>query len=376
MAGLLDDLSAGHYRKAARGLLGPAYEPLAALPGLLGEFSPGADVRDYQDYGSTAIQKALRGDFGQAGMDALWSAAALAGTVLPGSVSGYRKLGWKGPRLTKQEAADERTVARDRRRWPQERKVAFRENRAAVERVQKKRRSAAFLRPNDPLLRPQKDRLENYLWHKVKADVANRYGVSVDDLRSAYKFKGLAGAEDEARRAVQRNHYLALAGNSPLWGKRFADNVRQAVRIEYGVSGAINRANMEAVPRALKKQGWTVRHASKGRSGTMSSRYIVSPDGGFEVRLSDHELPDTPQRQYSREQTGGPQWSDEVVLYGSESPQEVIDDILTRYREFGDEVGELPKDSGNILAGAAGLGLLAPVGAYGISGLLQTDDGT
>ena len=84
---MLDDLSAGKYQKAARGLLGPAYEPLAALPGLLGELSVGADIRDTQAYGSGAIQKALRGDFGQAGLDALWSAAALAGVVLPGHAS-------------------------------------------------------------------------------------------------------------------------------------------------------------------------------------------------------------------------------------------------------------------------------------------------
>ena len=73
MASLFDDLSAGQYQKVARGLLGPAYEPLAALPGLLGEFSLGADVRDYQAYGSEAVRKALRGDYGQAGLDAMWA---------------------------------------------------------------------------------------------------------------------------------------------------------------------------------------------------------------------------------------------------------------------------------------------------------------
>jgi hypothetical protein len=87
MAGLFDDLSAGQYQKVARGLLGPAYEPLAALPGLLGEFSPGADVRDYQNYASSALQKALSGDYGQAGSDALWAGAALAGVALPGHAS-------------------------------------------------------------------------------------------------------------------------------------------------------------------------------------------------------------------------------------------------------------------------------------------------
>ena len=95
----------------------------------------------------------------------------------------------------------------------------------------------------------------------------------------------------------------------------------------------MNRANMAAGPRLLKKQGWTVRHASKDKSRKASSRYLVSPDGTYQVRLSDHELPDTPAREYSRAQFGGPNWDDEVVLSGSlkESPQNVADEIMQLY---------------------------------------------
>ena len=77
----------GPVEKVARGVLGPAYEPLAALPGLLGEISPGADVRDYQEYTSKAIKDALKGEYGQAGTEALWGLASLAGVLVPGSVS-------------------------------------------------------------------------------------------------------------------------------------------------------------------------------------------------------------------------------------------------------------------------------------------------
>ena len=119
------------------------------------------------------------------------------------------------------------------------------------------------------------------------------------------------------------------------WNKKFFEDIeKEAQYADYGsVEKAINRANMEAVPRLLKKQGWTVRHASKDKSGKASSRYLVSSDGTYQVRLSDHELPDTPAREYSRAQFGGPNWDDEVVLSGSlkESPQNVADEIMQLY---------------------------------------------
>ena len=111
MAGLFDDLSAGKYQKVARGLLGPAYEPLAALPGLLGEFTLGADVRDYQTYGSEAVRKALRGDYGQAGSDALWAAASLAGVALPGHASMADPRRYKGAAPDRTTGTVERHIA-------------------------------------------------------------------------------------------------------------------------------------------------------------------------------------------------------------------------------------------------------------------------
>ncbi len=114
-----------------------------------------------------------------------------------------------------------------------------------------------------------------------------------------------------------------------LWGKKFLDDVITSKGIEHNVEGAVNRANMEAVPRALKKEGWTIRHGSVS-GGRKSSRYVVSPDGKFEVRLSDHYLPDTPQRAYSQSQYGT-RWNDEIVLSGAERPQEIISEIKHLY---------------------------------------------
>jgi uncharacterized membrane protein len=129
-----------------------------------------------------------------------------------------------------------------------------------------------------------------------------------------------------------------------LWNKAFAKEVADNAQFtsefghDYGLRTSIVRANLEAVPRALKKEGWTVRHTSEGaRGGRRSSRYLVSPDGAFEIRLSDHYLPDTPQRQISATFGGGGQWNDEMILSGAQSPSDVIDEIKRLHREFNEE---------------------------------------
>jgi hypothetical protein len=156
--------------------------------------------------------------------------------------------------------------------------------------------------------------------------------------------------EEEARRsklAALRERGEALQGldEEGLWNKKAVDEIASWMDlIEHGgigyVTEALARANMESVPRALKKEGWTVRHASMGSDKKMSSRYIVSPDGRFEVRLSDHYLPDTPQREYMRSQTGGPRWNEDIVVLGTESPRSIIDEIKDLYTDsVGDKEG-------------------------------------
>ena len=144
-------------------------------------------------------------------------------------------------------------------------------------------------------------------------------------------------------RAKRNSDQLLLIQESPGrldWNKKFLEEINKAARSPdlFSVEDAINRANMEAVPRLLKKEGWTVRHGSKDRSGRKSSRYLVSPDKKFEVRLSDHDLPDTPARSHNREQFGGPRWNDEIILTGRDNPRDVIDEVRRLYSE-GIELG-------------------------------------
>ena len=141
-------------------------------------------------------------------------------------------------------------------------------------------------------------------------------------------------AESRARAALRVQRQVDELRQIPgrdKWSKTFAAEVEENIGLAEwaGVRGAklaINRANMEAVPRLLKKEGWTVRHGSKGTGGRKSSRYIVSPDGKYEVRLSDHNLPDTPQREHSQRQYGT-SWDAEIVLDGTEGPEDVVSEV-------------------------------------------------
>lgn len=160
-------------------------------------------------------------------------------------------------------------------------------------------------------------------------------------------------AREEAKRSRlaalrRRGEELQRLDKEGFWNKKSVDEIASLVEsietfgVSY-VSEAVARATMEAVPRALKKEGWTVRHASKGRDKRRSSRYIVSPDGKFEVRLSNHYLPDTPEREYMRSQTGGPRWDEDIVVSGRESPSSILEEIKELYAESVDEEGTIER---------------------------------
>jgi len=120
--------------------------------------------------------------------------------------------------------------------------------------------------------------------------------------------------------------------NKKLWRKDFAEKVKKDIKYSK-FSKAATRANLEAIPRLLKKEGWTLRYSSKNR-GRASSRYIVSPDEKFEIRVSDHNLPPTPEREYNQA-TFGTRYSDELIVDDSiEGPEEYIDQIKNAYKEF------------------------------------------
>lgn len=193
----------------------------------------------------------------------------------------------RGPKLTKEQYDLAAKTGKARKKLGTEKRAIADEARSQIEPVQQARREAR--QGYDPLT----------------------LDLSTRKMRAKY-------AQERARAEA-----LIDQGDG-IWSKSFADEVR--------VTRNTSRANMEAVPRLLKKEGWSVRHASKGRDGRKSSRYLVSPDGRLEVRLSDHQLPATPQREMN---TRGPRWDYEIVLTGKEAPQDVLEEIKSIYDESG-----------------------------------------
>jgi len=450
MAGLFDDLSAGKYRQAARGLLGPAYEPLAALPGLLGEFSPGADVRDYQDYGSTAIQKALRGDYGQAGLDALWSAAALAGTVLPGSVSGYRKL---ADELPMDEAS----------RMARAQEMGF-----DVDTPMYHGTTHDF-----PSFGGEKGNVEGHFgaghyFTSSPADASKNYAGVGPDLTQRIEIRAERLADElQDFYDASGSDVKGVAALKKKWGKDVYDE--DTLKMARNIAAKELKGESEAVvlPVLLRGKTVDVRNHTRGRPTTLEFD-LPSPDDFMDdakdylgpsatkdeiydaaVEMADEAFATTEPTgtladfsDYIRRAANDYGYDADAVLapiyehmydgisasdldrYLRHGPLQYAEDPKTGALAVGDVIRKafqaagfenilmdaesafpnMPnirkgtthivtsspanirsrfakfdpakKDSGNILAGAAGLGLLAPVGAYGISGLLQTDDGT
>ncbi len=192
--------------------------------------------------------------------------------------------------------------------------------------------------------------LDDASYAKLKADVDDlaklrserrMAQINTDPLKpghiqrdlEAKRYFAVEDAKQAAERAriAKRLSFIDDVEASGLWRKDFIDRAR--LDAKYGSGAEIAKANMEAVPRAMGKEGWTVRHVSQAKSGRASSRYLVAPDGKFQVRLSDHHIPETPQR-LGQYMSGGPSWNEDIVLRPMEHPRDVIDKIRALYARF------------------------------------------
>jgi hypothetical protein len=113
---------------------------------------------------------------------------------------------------------------------------------------------------------------------------------------------------------LKRERGILSAPIAAHWNKEFREKAVRWGKIDpaYGDNEA-RKATLEAIVREARKRGLKVRHTSAGRDGRASSRYVVFPNGK-EVRLSDHELPETFAR-FEREVSGrAPRWDGEIVV--------------------------------------------------------------
>lgn len=96
---------------------------------------------------------------------------------------------------------------------------------------------------------------------------------------------------------------------------------------------AAQKATLEAIQREAKKRGIEIVHASgKASAKNASSIYLRHPEFG-EVRVSNHELPDTAERAYKREQFGT-RWNGEYII-GNDWKKLNLDEIFDKIKKAG-----------------------------------------
>ena len=103
-------------------------------------------------------------------------------------------------------------------------------------------------------------------------------------------------------RLGRRKALEAEAEASPVfdaWTKPNRERVMNASYDRRDFNAEARRATAEAIGREARKRGLKVYHTSEGKDGRKTSRYIELPDGR-RARVSDHDLPDTNQREYNR----------------------------------------------------------------------------
>jgi hypothetical protein len=121
---------------------------------------------------------------------------------------------------------------------------------------------------------------------KLKADRFNDRPPNIDPLQFARDFKRPL--------ALKEAKVKSELGSVP-WMSELPEHARKrAVSQEvlgFDSSRTIARGYLDTLQAMLEKSGWSVRHASEDAAGNVTSRYMISPDGARQVRLSDHEVP-------------------------------------------------------------------------------------
>ena len=135
--------------------------------------------------------------------------------------------------------------------------------------------------------------------------------------------------------------------NSKFWGAQDISLIKQELDFGKDYSNhnfRIKKANLKATVAALKKQGFKIDHTSKHNN--LVSSYYMNKDG-VRYRISDHDLPETPERINNREQGLGGNWDQEIIIDANTSIDSVISEVSDYNAQFKDPTSK------NILAGSA-----------------------
>ena len=167
-----------------------------------------------------------------------------------------------------------------------------------VSRIQAIRNSRGAHKTRDPLFKAAQVRDLTVRLKRERESIANRVGETMDTPRDRIK---LAIAN-----RVRETMDTPVAS---VWSQPFRDRIKLAISVGSNPDTEIARATLDAITRQARKLGWQVRHSSAGRDGRMTSRYLIHPNG-TQIRVSDHEIPNTPGREYNRQTFGGPRWEE------------------------------------------------------------------
>jgi len=141
-----------------------------------------------------------------------------------------------------------------------------------------------------------------------------------------------AGAKSREEQKAWGERMSAQVGTSGV-GKHFTPEEMESVRTyiragdRHGAQAEGRQAAVNAIGRHLKERGFSIEHVSESQVGKSTSLYIKVGDDV--VRVSDHELPATAQREHNRSKGLTGKWSREVVVndWSSTSMDEFVADV-------------------------------------------------
>ena len=304
-------------------MAGPAYG--AAATGSL--FAPGAGIADVMGYAPDPMQQGEmlpsfgenigQGKYLDAGLQTLGVAGDVlqaGGVVFPPAAAVGTML--KAPRAARVALSPEiiRKIASGYNSNPKT--LAKRLRKEGLLNVEDKAQQDAFYAEFNRITDLQRKRRAA----KNKDDRFGSFRRKRDQLNLRRKHE----AEEQELKIVENS--IEQSPMFDAWTKPNRERVLNSTYDSDTIDAEARLATVEAIAREAKKRGLEVYYTSKGQRGRAGSRYIELPDGG-KVRVSDHELPDTAERQDKRDQGIG-NFADEIIV--SDWEDSSVDDYLKR----------------------------------------------
>jgi len=180
---------------------------------------------------------------------------------------------------------------------------------------------------------------------EIDIDFAERYGFTRNtELNASYRQDTQANidtgeppdvkesdlAKEIAEKFARLRKPLEQSPMQKSWSEESKTDLEKSLYDRRFVNERAMTATLAAIEKEAKNRNLDIHHISKNDNGETTSIYINNPDGK-RIRISDHELPDTSEREYKREQGIG-FYNEEIILDSAEFSWE--DTSLEQYIDF------------------------------------------